>query len=194
MNVEPARCAWCGQDPLYVHYHDSEWGVPVRDERELFERLILEGAQAGLAWITILRKRDGYRRAFDGFDAERIAHYGEAERARLMADAGIVRNRLKIDATIGNARALLAMHERGESLADLLWDAVDGQPMVNHWRRMAECPGSTPLSDALSKELARKGFRFVGSTIVYAWMQSVGVVNDHLVDCFRHRELIRPLD
>lgn len=194
MNVEPARCAWCGQDPLYVHYHDSEWGVPVRDERELFERLILEGAQAGLAWITILRKRDGYRRAFDGFDAERIAHYGEAERARLMADAGIVRNRLKIDATIGNARALLTMHERGESLADLLWDAVDGQPMVNHWRRMAECPGSTPLSDALSKELARKGFRFVGSTIVYAWMQSVGVVNDHLVDCFRHRELIRPLD
>ena len=194
MNVEPARCAWCGQDPLYVHYHDSEWGVPVRDERELFERLILEGAQAGLAWITILRKRDGYRRAFDGFDAERIAHYGEAERARLMADAGIVRNRLKIDATIGNARALLAMHERGESLADLLWNAVDGQPMVNHWRRMAECPGSTPLSDALSKELARKGFRFVGSTIVYAWMQSVGVVNDHLVDCFRHRELIRPLD
>lgn len=194
MNVGPARCAWCGQDPLYVHYHDSEWGVPVRDERELFERLILEGAQAGLAWITILRKRDGYRRAFDGFDAERIAHYGEAERARLMADAGIVRNRLKIDATIGNARALLAMHERGESLADLLWDAVDGQPMVNHWRRMAECPGSTPLSDALSKELARKGFRFVGSTIVYAWMQSVGVVNDHLVDCFRHRELIRPLD
>lgn len=194
MNIEPARCAWCGQDPLYVHYHDSEWGVPVRDERELFERLILEGAQAGLAWITILRKRDGYRRAFDGFDAERIAHYGEAERARLMADAGIVRNRLKIDATIGNARALLAMHERGESLADLLWDTVDGQPMVNHWRRMAECPGSTPLSDALSKELARKGFRFVGSTIVYAWMQSVGVVNDHLVDCFRHRELIRPLD
>lgn len=194
MNIEPARCAWCGQDPLYVHYHDSEWGVPVRDERELFERLILEGAQAGLAWITILRKRDGYRRAFDGFDAERIAHYGEAERARLMADAGIVRNRLKIDATIGNARALLAMHERGESLADLLWDAVDGQPMVNHWRRMAECPGSTPLSDALSKELARKGFRFVGSTIVYAWMQSVGLVNDHLVDCFRHRELIRPLD
>lgn len=194
MNVGPARCAWCGQDPLYVHYHDSEWGVPVRDERELFERLILEGAQAGLAWITILRKRDGYRRAFDGFDAERIAHYGEAERARLMADAGIVRNRLKIDATIGNARALLAMHERGESLADLLWDAVDGQPMVNHWRRMAECPASTPLSDALSKELARKGFRFVGSTIVYAWMQSVGVVNDHLVDCFRHRELIRPLD
>ncbi|MFZ5457517.1 MAG: DNA-3-methyladenine glycosylase I [Pseudomonadota bacterium] len=194
MSAAPARCTWCGQDPLYVEYHDSEWGVPVRDERELFERLILEGAQAGLAWITILRKRDGYRRAFAGFDAQRIAHYDEDDRARLMADAGIVRNRLKIDATIGNARALLALHERGGSLSDLLWDAVGGQPMVNHWRRLGDCPSSTPLSDQLSKELARLGFRFVGSTIVYAWMQSVGVVNDHLVDCFRHRELIRPLD
>jgi DNA-3-methyladenine glycosylase I len=194
MSAAPARCTWCGQDPLYVEYHDSEWGVPVRDERELFERLILEGAQAGLAWITILRKRDGYRRAFAGFDAQRIARYDEDDRARLMADAGIVRNRLKIDATIGNARALLALHERGGSLGDLLWDAVGGQPMVNHWRRLGDCPSSTPLSDQLSRELARLGFRFVGSTIVYAWMQSVGVVNDHLVDCFRHRELIRPLD
>lgn len=194
MSTALARCTWCGQDPLYVEYHDSEWGVPVRDERELFERLILEGAQAGLAWITILRKRDGYRRAFAGFDAQRIARYDEDDRARLMADAGIVRNRLKIDATIGNARALLALHERGGSLSDLLWDAVGGQPMVNHWRRLGDCPSSTPLSDQLSKELARLGFRFVGSTIVYAWMQSVGVVNDHLVDCFRHRELIRPLD
>lgn len=194
MSAAPARCTWCGQDPLYVDYHDSEWGVPVRDERELFERLILEGAQAGLAWITILRKREGYRRAFAGFDAQRIARYDEDDRARLMADAGIVRNRLKIDATIGNARALLALHERGGSLGDLLWDAVGGQPMVNHWRRLGDCPSSTPLSDQLSKELARLGFRFVGSTIVYAWMQSVGVVNDHLVDCFRHRELIRPLD
>lgn len=194
MSAAPARCTWCGQDPLYVEYHDSEWGVPVRDERELFERLILEGAQAGLAWITILRKRDGYRRAFAGFDAQRIARYDEDDRARLMADAGIVRNRLKIDATIGNARALLALHERGGSLSDLLWDAVGGQPMVNHWRRLGDCPSSTPLSNQLSKELARLGFRFVGSTIVYAWMQSVGVVNDHLVDCFRHRELIRPLD
>ena len=194
MSAAPARCTWCGQDPLYVEYHDSEWGVPVRDERELFERLILEGAQAGLAWITILRKRDGYRRAFAGFDAQRVARYDEGDRARLMADAGIVRNRLKIDATIGNARALLAVHERGGSLGDLLWDAVGGQPMVNHWRRLGDCPSSTPLSDQLSKELARLGFRFVGSTIVYAWMQSVGVVNDHLVDCFRHRELIRPLD
>jgi DNA-3-methyladenine glycosylase I len=189
----PARCSWCGQDPLYVAYHDTEWGVPVRDEAALFERLILEGAQAGLAWITILRKREGYRRAFDGFDAGRIARYGDEDRARLLADAGIVRNRLKIDATIGNARALLALHERGETLSGLLWDRVDGQPLINHWRRAADCPATTDLSDQLSKQLAQRGFRFVGSTIVYAWMQSVGVVNDHMVDCFRHRELVRPL-
>lgn len=194
MSALPARCSWCGQDPLYVAYHDTEWGVPVRDEAALFERLILEGAQAGLAWITILRKREGYRRAFDGFDAGRIARYGDDDRARLLADAGIVRNRLKIDATIGNARALLALHERGETLAGLLWDKVDGQPLINHWRRPADCPATTDLSDQLSKQLAQRGFRFVGSTIVYAWMQSVGVVNDHMVDCFRHRELVRPLD
>jgi DNA-3-methyladenine glycosylase I len=193
MSALPARCSWCGQDPLYVAYHDTEWGVPVRDEAALFERLILEGAQAGLAWITILRKREGYRRAFDGFDAGRIARYGDEDRVRLLADAGIVRNRLKIDATIGNARALLALHERGETLAGLLWDRVDGQPLINHWRRPADCPATTDLSDQLSKQLAQRGFRFVGSTIVYAWMQSVGVVNDHMVDCFRHRELVRPL-
>ncbi|MCQ9373380.1 DNA-3-methyladenine glycosylase I [Methyloversatilis sp. XJ19-13] len=193
MSALPARCSWCGQDPLYVAYHDTEWGVPVRDEAALFERLILEGAQAGLAWITILRKREGYRRAFDGFDAGRIARYGDEDRTRLLADAGIVRNRLKIDATIGNARALLALHERGETLAGLLWDRVDGQPLINHWRRPADCPATTDLSDQLSKQLAQRGFRFVGSTIVYAWMQSVGVVNDHMVDCFRHRELVRPL-
>ena len=183
MSTLPARCSWCGQDPLYVAYHDTEWGVPVRDEAALFERLILEGAQAGLAWITILRKREGYRRAFDGFDAGRIARYGDEDRARLLADAGIVRNRLKIDATIGNARALLALHERGETLSGLLWDRVDGQPLINHWRRPADCPATTDLSDQLSKQLAQRGFRFVGSTIVYAWMQSVGVVNDHMVDC-----------
>ncbi|AOF82032.1 DNA-3-methyladenine glycosylase I family protein [Methyloversatilis sp. RAC08] len=193
MSALPARCSWCGQDPLYVAYHDTEWGVPVSDEAALFERLILEGAQAGLAWITILRKREGYRRAFDGFDAARIARYGDEDRARLMADVGIVRNRLKIDATIGNARALLALHERGDTLAGLLWDLVDGQPLINHWRRPADCPATTELSDQLSKQLAQRGFRFVGSTIVYAWMQSVGVVNDHMVDCFRHRELVRPL-
>lgn len=186
------RCGWCGTDPLYVSYHDDEWGVPVRDEQALFERLILEGAQAGLAWITILRKREGYRRAFDGFDPQRIARYDEADRARLLGDAGIVRNRLKIDAAIGNARALLALHERGQSLSSLAWDRVDGQPVVNHWRSLADCPARTDMSDQLSRDLARLGFRFVGSTILYAWMQSVGIVNDHLVDCFRHRELIRP--
>ena len=193
MNALPVRCGWCGRDPLYVEYHDKEWGVPVRDETALFERLILEGAQAGLSWLTVLRKREGYRRAFDGFDAGRIARYGDEDRARLLADAGIVRNRLKIDATIGNSRALLALHERGETLSGLLWDRVDGQPLINHWRRPADCPATTDLSDQLSKQLAQRGFRFVGSTIVYAWMQSVGVVNDHMVDCFRHRELVRPL-
>ena len=158
MSAAPARCTWCGQDPLYVEYHDSEWGVPVRDERELFERLILEGAQAGLAWITILRKREGYRRAFAGFDAQHIARYDEDDRARLMADAGIVRNRLKIDATIGNARALLALHERGGSLGDLLWDAVGGQPMVNHWRRLGDCPSSTPgASSSLARSSSMPG-------------------------------------
>jgi DNA-3-methyladenine glycosylase I len=193
MSALPVRCAWCGQDPLYVAYHDTEWGVPVRDEAALFERLILEGAQAGLAWITILRKRDGYRRAFHGFDVQRIARYGDEDRARLMTDAGIVRNRLKIDAAIGNARALLALHARGESLSDLLWGTVDGQPLINHWRHPTDCPATTTLSDRLSKQLAQRGFRFVGSTIVYAWMQSVGVVNDHMADCFRHRELVRPI-
>jgi DNA-3-methyladenine glycosylase I len=194
MSPLPVRCGWCGRDPLYVDYHDTEWGVPVRDETALFERLILEGAQAGLSWLTILRKRAGYRAAFESFDAPRIARYGEAERSRLLADAGIVRNRLKIDAAIANARALIALHERGDSLGALLWDSVDGQPLINHWRHAADCPSTTPMSDQLSKRLAERGFRFVGSTIVYAWMQSVGVVNDHLVDCFRHRELIRPLD
>ena len=193
MSRLPVRCTWCGHDPLYVAYHDTEWGVPVRDESALFERLILEGAQAGLAWITILRKREGYRTAFDGFDAGRIARYGDEDRARLLSDASIVRNRLKVDAAIGNARALLALHERGESLNALLWNSVDGQPVVNHWRHMTDCPSSTPLSDQLSRQLAERGFRFVGSTIIYAWMQSVGVVNDHLVDCFRHRELVRPI-
>ncbi len=194
MTLLPSRCTWCGNDPLYVAYHDMEWGVPVLDEAGLFERLILEGAQAGLSWITILRKRDAYRIAFDGFDAQRIARYDENDRTRLLADAGIVRNRLKIDAAIGNARAMLDLHERGESLSGLLWDSVGGQPIINHWRHIADCPSSTPLSDHLSKRLSERGFRFVGSTIVYAWMQSSGVVNDHLVDCFRHRELIRPLN
>lgn len=189
MPATPTRCAWVGQDPLYLAYHDQEWGVPLRDPRRLFEFLILEGAQAGLAWITILRKRENYRRAFADFDLERIARYGDAERARLLADAGIVRNRLKIDAAIGNARAWLQLLERGEDPVALLWDFVGGAPRHNRWTSLAEVPASTPESDAMSRALKKLGFKFVGSTICYAFMQATGMVNDHTVSCFRHREL-----
>jgi DNA-3-methyladenine glycosylase I len=185
----PTRCAWCGTDPLYVAYHDTEWGVPSRDEGHLFEMLTLEGAQAGLSWLTILKKRAGYRRAFAGFDPEAIAAFGEADRARLLADPGIVRNRLKVDATIGNARALLELRHSGRSLAELLWGFVDGEPRHNAWATLAQVPASTPESDRMSRELKRLGFRFVGSTICYALMQAVGMVNDHTLDCFRHREV-----
>ncbi|MCK9283987.1 MAG: DNA-3-methyladenine glycosylase I [Rhodocyclaceae bacterium] len=181
-----SRCPWCGEDPLYRAYHDSEWGMPNHDERTLFEFLILEGAQAGLSWITILRKRTAYRRAFDGFDAERMARYGEAETARLLGDAGIVRNRLKIAAAIGNARAYLALREERGGLDPYVWSFVDGRPIVNTWTSMNEVPARTAVSDALSKDLARRGFKFVGSTICYAYMQAVGLVNDHLLGCYRH--------
>jgi DNA-3-methyladenine glycosylase I len=177
------RCWWCGDDPLYVAYHDDEWGRPLTDERALFELLCLEGAQAGLSWITILRKREAYRRAFDGFDAERVAGYGEADVERLLADAGIVRNRAKIRAAIDNARTLLAMHERGETLRDLVWShrpAEHRRP-----RTGADIPAVTPEAEALSKDLKHRGFRFVGPTIAYAFMQSAGIVDDHLVGCFR---------
>lgn len=184
---EPIRCAWCSDDPLYQAYHDTEWGVPVHDDPTLFEFLTLEGAQAGLSWLTILRKRENYRRAFDNFDIERIARYGERETQRLLADAGIVRNRLKIAATIGNARATLAVQAQYGSLDSFLWDFVDGKPIINHWRSLSEVPVSTPQSDAMSKALKRLGFKFVGSTICYAFMQAVGMVNDHTVDCFRYR-------
>jgi DNA-3-methyladenine glycosylase I len=180
------RCPWCGDDPLYVAYHDQEWGVPLHDERALFEFLVLEGAQAGLSWITILRKRENYRRAFHGFDAERIARYGARDIARLMNDAGIVRNRLKIEATVANAKATLTLHERGGSLDQLFWQFVAGRPLVNHWRALTEIPASTTVSEAMSKELKRLGFRFVGPTVCYAHMQATGMVNDHLVTCPRH--------
>jgi DNA-3-methyladenine glycosylase I len=183
--VALVRCPWCGDDSLYVAYHDEEWGRPNLDERHLFEMLLLEGAQAGLAWITILRKREGYRAAFDGFDPERIARYDARKTAKLLADPGIVRNRAKVAATIGNARAYLALREAGGSLAALALEAVGGAPRRNAPRTMAEVPARTPASDALSKRLAGLGFKFVGSTIVYAWMQATGVVDDHLVDCFR---------
>jgi len=185
----PVRCAWCGTDPLYLDYHDREWGLPNRDERRLFEMLILEGAQAGLSWLTILRKREGYRRAFAGFDPEPIARFDTSDIARLLADPGIVRNRLKVESAIGNARALLALREQGRNLPDLLWGFVDGAPRQNAWPSLQQVPASTPESDRMSRELKRLGFRFVGSTICYALMQSVGIVNDHTLDCFRHREL-----
>ncbi|MEW8538638.1 MAG: DNA-3-methyladenine glycosylase I [Candidatus Thiodiazotropha endolucinida] len=180
------RCPWCLGDEEYMQYHDVEWGVPSHDPRHLFEMLVLEGAQAGLSWLTILRKREGYRRAFHDFDVARIARYDDADVARLLADPGIVRNRLKVASTIDNARAVLEL-ESGEGLARLLWSFVDGEPIQNRWRSLQEVPASTPLSDAMSKELKRRGFRFVGSTICYAFMQAVGMVNDHLLCCPRHR-------
>jgi len=180
------RCPWCGSDPLYLAYHDQEWGVPLHDEQRLFEMLTLEGAQAGLSWLTILRKREGYRRAFAGFDPQLVAGFGDADVARLLADPGIVRNRLKIASTISNARAVLEVQARYGSLDAFLWGFVDGTPIRNSWRSMAEIPASTPLSDAMSRELKRHGFRFAGTTICYAHMQATGMVNDHLTGCFRY--------
>lgn len=179
------RCPWPGEDPLYVAYHDTEWGVPERDARALWEKLILDGFQAGLAWITILRKREGFRAAFEGFDPQVIAGWGEADVARLLGDAGIVRSRAKIEATIGNARAYLKIAE-AEGFDQWLWRYVDGVPLQNDFASMADVPAATPLSERISKDLKKAGFRFAGPTIVYAFMQAVGMVNDHVVDCFRH--------
>lgn len=186
------RCTWCGLDPLYVNYHDKEWGVPVRDDRLLFEFLILEGAQAGLSWITILRKRDAYRKAFAAFDPEKVARFDRRRTERLMQDAGIVRNRLKIESAVKNARAFLAVQEEFGSFSAYQWRFVDGEPVVHHFQASSEVPARDEVSDAMSKDLKRRGFSFVGSTILYAHMQAVGMVNDHLVTCFRHAELARP--
>jgi DNA-3-methyladenine glycosylase I len=187
--IEPTRCPWCGTDADYIRYHDEEWGVPIRDDRKLFALLILEGAQAGLSWLTILRRREGYFRAFDDFNPERIVRYGEADIARLMADAGIIRNRRKIESTIGNAKAYLALAaERSPAknpLSDWLWAFVDGNPIINRPKTLSEVPTVTPLAELISNELKRRGFSFVGPTIVYAFMQSAGLVDDHIVDCFR---------
>jgi DNA-3-methyladenine glycosylase I len=185
------RCSWSsiGSDPLYLAYHDEEWGVPSRDDRHLFELLVLEGAQAGLSWSTILHKREGYRRAFAGFDPERVARFGARQVERLLGDAGIVRNRLKITSTIDNARGVLAVQEERGSLADYLWDFVGGKPIVGRFRTLAEIPAETDESLAMSKDLKRRGFRFVGPTICYAFMQATGMVNDHVTSCFRYREL-----
>jgi DNA-3-methyladenine glycosylase I len=188
-NRAVSRCAWCGTDPLYVAYHDTEWGVPLHDDQTLFEFLLLEGAQAGLSWITVLRKRESYRLAFDGFDPERIATYDEKKLASLLADPGIVRNRLKVASAVTNARAWLGLRDEFGNCDDWLWKFVDGRPQQNRWRNLSQVPASTPESDALSKALAKRGFKFVGRTICYAFMQAVGMVNDHTTDCFRHGEL-----
>ncbi|NIM29316.1 MAG: DNA-3-methyladenine glycosylase I [Gammaproteobacteria bacterium] len=190
-SVSRKRCAWVGDDPLYVAYHDREWGVPLSDDRQLFEMLILEGAQAGLSWITVLKKRENYRRAFDGFDARKIARYDARKKRALLSDAGIIRNRLKVDAAIGNARAFLDVVDEHGSFSDYLWDFVDGRPIVNRWRKPSQVPVSTPASDALSKDLKGRGFKFVGTTICYSFMQAVGMVNDHTLDCFRHAQVSR---
>ncbi len=183
------RCSWPGEDPLYVAYHDEEWGVPESDDRALFEKLLLDGFQAGLSWITILRKREAFRRAFDGFDPERMASYRPARLARLMADPGIVRNRAKIEAAVRSARAYLRLVEEEGSFSRFLWGFVGGAPRVNHFRSLRQVPAETAESRAMSKALRERGFGFVGPTICYAFMQATGMVNDHLVTCFRHREL-----
>ena len=189
--MKPVRCGWCGNDPLYVAYHDTEWGVPVHDDRRLFEFLMLEGAQAGLSWITILKKREAYRRAFAAFDAEKVARYGQRQVERLLADPGIVRNRLKIASAINNARRFLEVQETFGSFDAYLWRFVDGRPIINRWKTLGQVPASTKESDTLSRDLKARGFKFVGPTICYAHMQATGMVNDHLVGCFRHSEVTR---
>lgn len=185
------RCAWPATDPRLLRYHDEEWGVPVHDDRQHFEFLVLEGAQAGLSWLTILRKRENYRRAFAGFDPARVARFDPRKVNALLRDAGIVRNRLKIEATVGNARAFLAVQREFGSFDAYVWRFVGGRPIVNRWKTIAQLPVRTEESDALSADLKRRGFRFVGSTIIYAHMQATGLVNDHVVRCYRHRELAR---
>jgi DNA-3-methyladenine glycosylase I len=185
------RCIWPGNDPQYCAYHDEEWGVPLHDDRALFEFLVLEGAQAGLSWITILRKRPAYRKAFDGFDAARIARYGTGKIQSLLQDAGIVRNRLKVEAAVTNARNFLEVQQEFGTFDNFIWRFVEGRPRLNRWRMPTEIPARTEVSDAMSKELKRRGFKFVGSTICYAYMQATGMVNDHTVDCFRHKELAK---
>ncbi len=179
------RCEWAGEDPRMIAYHDEEWGNPVHDEHTLFEFLILEGAQAGLSWSTILNKRAHYRRVYDGFDPEKVARYGQEKTSRLLEDPGIVRNRLKVAASVRNAKAFLAVQEEKGSFDTYLWQFVDGEPILNRWKRLGDIPAHTPLSDALSKDLKKRDFTFVGTTICYAFMQAVGMVNDHTTRCFR---------
>jgi DNA-3-methyladenine glycosylase I len=185
------RCFWCGQDPLYIAYHDTEWGVPEYDDRALYEKLVLDGFQAGLSWITILRKRENFRRAFSQFRPEKIAHYDKKKIASLMKDEGIVRNKMKIDGAVSSARAWLEMMEKGPGFSAYLWDFMDGKPLDHRFKTRRQIPAETSLSKKISKDLKEKGFKFCGPTIVYAFMQAVGMVNDHLVTCHRHKALAR---
>ncbi len=187
--TEVSRCGWPGTDPLYVAYHDEEWGVPIYDDRALFEKLLLDGFQAGLAWITILRKRENFIKAFDGFEPAVMANYGPEKIESLMQDKGIVRNRLKIESSVRSARAWLDIHDSGTTFSDFLWDFVGGEPIRNSWKTMADMPAETAESKAMSKALKQAGFNFCGPTICYAFMQAVGMVNDHTTDCFRHDEV-----
>ena len=189
MSISKPRCAWAGSDPLYVAYHDDEWGVPLHDDQRLFEMLILEGAQAGLSWITILRKRDAYRKAFDGFDARKVARYRPERIERLMKNEGIVRNRLKIEAAVRNASAFLEVQREFGTFDRYIWQFVGGAPKQNAARTLKDLPARTAESDSMSRDLKKRGFTFVGSTICYAFMQATGMVNDHVVDCFRYREV-----
>jgi DNA-3-methyladenine glycosylase I len=189
MTIEKVRCTWCVNDPLYLAYHDEEWGVPVHDDHRLFEKLVLEGAQAGLSWLTILKKREDYRKAFDRFDVQRVACYGETRVQRLLGNPDIVRNRRKIESAIRNAQEVLRIQEEFGSLDAFLWKYVDFEPKQNAWKTLSGIPARTKESDAMSRDLKKRGFSFVGPTICYAFMQSMGMVNDHTTDCFRHREL-----
>ncbi len=183
------RCVWVSDDPIYIHYHDNEWGVPIHDDRLLFEFLNLEGAQAGLSWITVLKKRENYRRLFDNFNPEKIAKYNAKKVAALLENPGIIRNRLKIASTISNAQAYLDLLQEWDSLSKYIWHFVDGKPLQNNWKDFKKIPAHTVISDQMSKDLKKKGFKFVGSTICYAFMQAVGMVNDHTIDCFRNKEV-----
>ena len=186
---EKIRCGWCVGDPLYEAYHDQEWGVPLKDDAAIFEFLTLETFQAGLSWITVLRKRENFRKAFDNFDYKKIANYPEAKIEKLKNDSGIIRNKLKILAAVSNAQAFLKVQEEFDSFSDYIWSFVNGSPVLNQWKNLKQVPATTAISDALSKDLKKRGFKFVGSTVVYAHMQATGMVNDHVTSCFRHNEV-----
>lgn len=187
--MDKKRCGWCGNDPLYIEYHDTEWGVPLYDDAKLFEFLILETFQAGLSWITVLRKRENFREAFDNFNYKIIANYNEAKFNELIQNAGIIRNKLKIKATISNARAFMEIQNEFGSFSNYIWKFIENEPLKNEWNSLSELPAKTELSDIISKDLKKRGFKFVGSTVIYAHMQATGMVNDHLVDCFRYNEV-----